>query len=147
MWDTIILPTLRWVGSWLPSYLPSFFRQVERRFHTGNWTANYSIWKWVPLHYHPVVQGHLGPRSCHRIKSGECCKYEGIYHVVPERVLNNMNRFHAGVGLCMGSSSFLYVGLVDRLHRVLGFGQSSFVGSSLVKSLVEDLEIVILVKV
>lgn len=51
------------------------------------------------------------------------------------------------VGLCMGSSSFLYVGLVDRLHRVLGFGQSSFVGSSLVKSLVEDLEIVILVKV
>ena len=52
-----------------------------------------------------------------------------------------MNRFHARVGFCMGSSSFLYVGLVDHLQsfRVwtiklcwLFFG---------IKSLVDDLEI------
>jgi hypothetical protein len=49
----------------LASYLLSycFSRQVERRFHGGNQTANYSIWKWVPLHYHMVVEGHLGPKS------------------------------------------------------------------------------------
>jgi len=52
-WD--LLPTLLWVGSWLPTYLIGFFYQVERRFHGENQTANHSIQKWVPLHYHLVV--------------------------------------------------------------------------------------------
>jgi len=48
------------VGGLLPTYLPTylvffvFFHQVKRRFHSANRTANHSIWKWVPLHYHPV---------------------------------------------------------------------------------------------
>ena len=44
----ILLPTLLWVGSWLPTYLASFFfRQVERRFQSGNWTAKDFVRNWV----------------------------------------------------------------------------------------------------
>ena len=47
-----LLPTLQWLGSWLPTYLPSFlyFHQVDKRFHSGNRTANHSIRKWVMYH-------------------------------------------------------------------------------------------------
>ena len=36
------------------------FHQVEKHFH--GWESNRQpLWSvWVPLHYHSVVQGHLG---------------------------------------------------------------------------------------
>ena len=49
------------MGFSLPTYLISLLHQVEKRFHNGHQTTNHFIWKWVPLHYHPVVWGHLKP--------------------------------------------------------------------------------------
>jgi hypothetical protein len=59
------------VGGFLASYLSSYLfilfqfyvspRRVERRFHNGNQTANYSIQNGAPIHYHLVIYGHLGP--------------------------------------------------------------------------------------
>jgi hypothetical protein len=43
-------------GGFLVSYLlASLFHRVERRFRSGNRTANHFIRKQVPLHYHPVI--------------------------------------------------------------------------------------------
>ena len=61
--------TLPWLGSWFPFHLviiviiiiiiiiiPSSGEKIQ----SGNRIANHVIWKWAPLHYHPVVWGSGG---------------------------------------------------------------------------------------
>lgn len=41
-------------------YLTFFFWVQVEGCHNGNRTTNHFIWKWVPLRYYSVDQGHLG---------------------------------------------------------------------------------------
>ena len=67
----------------LPTYLTSFPRRQVLSI-VGIELPTTSFGKWVPLHYHPVIPGHLGPT---RLQRGSRC-----FHHRPGGFWDNIGR-------------------------------------------------------